>query len=49
MQGLSLDPQAGDRARDHQLLNLAGAFEDRVDIRDFAFVEAKALQTGHFC
>ena len=28
-----LDAQAGDRSGDHQLLDLAGAFEDRVDLR----------------
>jgi len=44
-----LDAHPGDRSRDDQLLDLARALEDRVDIRDFAFVESKALQTGHFC
>src|SRR6056297_2769519 len=29
----SLDTQAGDRPGDHQLLDLAGPFEDRVDLR----------------
>jgi len=31
-----LDAHPGDRSRDDQLLNLTRAFEDRVDLRDFA-------------
>jgi len=30
--GQLLDPQARDRSRDHQLLDLLGAFEDVVDL-----------------
>ena len=44
----SLDAYAGDRTGDHQLLNLARALEDGVNIRRFTIGPSETLQNRVF-